>query len=86
LILCSAPNVEKSCVLIFLLACIALKVHASPLHHPSKIVRGGATIKVSTTMPLPIGQTNESKHHLAAAAVARSVSIYGMFPGGVTPF
>ena len=73
-------------MLIVLLACIAVKVHASPVHHLSKSVRGGATIKVSIIRPRPIGQTNESKHHLAAAAVARSVSIYGMFPGGVTPF
>lgn len=77
----------RSNFLIALLACIALKVHASPVHLPSMSVRGGARAKVADTMPQPIGPIQvflntikESKRHLAAAAVARSVSIYGMFP------
>jgi hypothetical protein len=81
----------RSNFLIALLACIALKVHASPVHLPSMSVRGGARAKVADTMPQPIGPIQvflntikESKRHLAAAAVARSVSIYGMFPVGET--
>ena len=53
------------------------------------IVRGGARTKVAETVPEPSGPIQvfwntikESKRHLAAAAVARSVSIYGMFPVG----
>ena len=79
----------RSKLLLALLACLALKVHATPVHIPSISVRGGGRGKVADPVPQTIGPfqvfwntIKESKRHLAAAAVARSVSIYGMFPVG----
>ena len=62
-----------------------------PMHTTIKSIRGGSKnnqqvpIEETPEGPLQtfINTVKESKNHLAAAAAARSVSIFGMFPVGM---
>ena len=76
-------------ILIAILALIASQANANSVAVPL-VPRGGGARTVAVAAEATVGPLQvflntikESRRHLAAAAVARCVSIYGMFPVGM---